>query len=280
VIKGYGNCGRFSLTNQGEKDMKTTFYYFRKTLVLLLPLLLWSSIIPAAILLSVAPPASALSIPEKLVYDLTWTGIKAGTATQEIHTDGAETRIISTARSADWITTFFPVEDRIETVLSSAAPGKIGLPKVYRLKIREGSHRRDKEILFDHGKGVAHYKDNLNGDKREIAIPADTLDTLSSFYYVRTLKLEVGKHVLLTILDNKKLWNVEVKVLRKEKIKTKLGSFDTIVIKPLMQSEGIMERKGDMHIWLTDDERLLPVKMKTKVKVGSITATLVDGTFK
>jgi hypothetical protein len=260
--------------------MKKFIFCFLKPLEIQRPSFLFFSIILAIALLSVACPALTLSIPEKLVYDLTWTGIKAGTATQEILTDGGETKIISTARSADWITSFFPVEDRIETVLAGAAPGKIGLPKVYRLKIREGSHRRVKEVLFDHGKGVAHYKDNLNGDKRDISIPAATMDTLSSFYHVRTLKLEVGKPVFLTILDNKKLWNVEVQVLRKEKIKTKLGSFETIVIKPLMQSEGIMERKGEMFIWLTDDERLLPVKMKTKVKVGSITATLIGGTFK
>jgi len=69
-------------------------------------------------------------------------------------------------------------------------------------------------------------------------------------------------------------------VLRKEKIKTSLGTFDTIVIKPLMQSEGIIDKKGEMFIWLTDDNRLLPVKMKTKVKIGSVTATLVGGSFK
>jgi hypothetical protein len=223
--------------------------------------------------------SSALGIPEKLIYDLTWTGIKAGTAVQEISSDSSETRIVSTARSADWISLFFPVEDRIEAVLTLSTPSKFGSTKAYRLKIREGSHRRDKEVYFDHAKGVAHYHDNLNGDKREIPIPANAMDTLSSFYFVRTLKLEVGKPVHLTILDNKTVWNVEVQVLRKEKIKTKLGTFDTIVIKPLMTSEGIMDRKGDMFIWLTDDHRLLPVRMKTKVKVGSITAALVGGTY-
>jgi hypothetical protein len=223
--------------------------------------------------------AKAFGVPEKLVYDLTWTGIKAGTAVQEIVSDGNETRIISTARSADWITVFFPVEDRIETVLSGSSPSRIGLPKVHRLKIREGSHRRDKEMHFDQSKGMVRYMDNLNGDRRVIPVPANTYDTLSSFYFIRTLKLEVGKPVFLSIIDNMKVWNVEVQVLRKEKIKTKLGSFDTIVIKPLMKSEGIMDRKGEMLIWLTDDQRLLPVKMKTKVKVGSITATLVGGTF-
>lgn len=238
----------------------------------LFSLLAWS-------LLGSPHPAAAFGTHEKLVFDLTWTGIKAGTATQEITSSGTETRIVSVARSADWISVFFPVEDRIETVLTGNTPSRIGLPKLYHLKISEGSHRRDKEVRFEHVKGVAHYKDNLNGDRRVIPISASTIDTLSSFYFVRTLKLEVGKSVFLTILDNMKVWNVEVQVLRKEKIKTKLGSFDTIVIKPLMQSEGIMDRKGDMYIWLTDDHRLLPVKMKTKVKVGSITATLVGGSY-
>lgn len=224
--------------------------------------------------------ASSLSIPEKLVYDLTWTGIKAGTATQEISSGNGVTRIISIARSADWISVFFPVEDRIESVLSTSTESKIGLSKSYYMKIREGSHRRDKETHFDHAKGIAYYKDNLNGDRREIPITSSTLDTLSSFYFVRTLKLEVGKSVYLTILDNMKTWKVEVQVLRKEKIETKLGTFNTIVIRPLMKSEGIIDKKGEMLIWLTDDSRLLPVKMKTKVKVGSITATLVGGSFK
>lgn len=230
--------------------------------------------------LSIVPAnASALTIPEKLVYDLTWTGIKAGTATQEIVVENGDIKITSIARSADWITVFFPVEDRIVSILSTKPELKLGQSKSYSLKTREGSHRRDREVEFNHAKGIAYYKDNINGDKRELPIVAATLDTLSSFYFVRTLNLEVGKSVFLTILDNLKTWNVEVKVLRKEKIKTSLGTFDTIVIKPLMQSEGIIDRKGEMLIWLTDDKRLLPVKMKTKVKIGSVTATLVGGSF-
>ncbi|MDD2337142.1 MAG: DUF3108 domain-containing protein [Geobacteraceae bacterium] len=223
--------------------------------------------------------ASALTIPEKLVYDLTWTGIKAGTATQEIVAENGEIKITSIARSVDWITVFFPVEDRIVSILSANPEAKLGQSKSYSLKTREGSHRRDREVQFNHAKGIAYYKDNLNGEKRELPIASSILDTLSSFYFVRTLKLEVGKSVFLTILDNLKTWNVEVQVLRKEKIKTSLGTFDTIVIKPLMQSEGIIDRKGEMLIWLTDDKRLLPVKMKTKVKIGSVTATLVGGSF-
>jgi hypothetical protein len=233
----------------------------------------------AALLVAGPQLASALSIPEKLVYELTWTGIKAGTATQEILNDNGVVKIISTARSADWLDTFFVVDDRIESVMASSHPDQLGLPKSYRMKIKEGKTRRDKEILFDHAKRTALYIDHLNGEKKSVDIAENTLDTLSSFYFIRSQKLEVGKSIFISIFDSKRLWNTEVQVLRKERINTKLGSFDTIVIKPLMKSEGIFEKKGDMFIWLTDDTKLVPVKMKTKVPVGSITATLVGGKF-
>jgi Protein of unknown function (DUF3108) len=225
------------------------------------------------------PQASALNIPEKLVFDLTWTGIKAGTATQEIFADKDSVRVISTARSADWISVFFPVEDRVESILTKTVPPLLGLPKDYRLKTREGKRRKDKEIIFKHAKGKAVYIDHLGGERAEIAIGPNTYDAYSSFYYVRTLPLTIGKSVYVSILDNKELWNVEVQVLRKEKLDTIFGEVNTILIKPLIKSEGIFERKGEIFIWLTDDARRIPVKMQTKVMIGSVTATLVGGKF-
>jgi len=235
--------------------------------------------ITLCLVFTLAPQAFALNIPEKLVYDLTWTGIKAGTATQEIIEEKDSIRIVSTARSADWISVFFPVEDRVESLLTKVAPPLIGLPKNYRIKTREGNRRKDKEIIFDHDKRQAVYIDHLNGGQVEVTIHGNTYDVYSSFYYVRTLPLEVGKSVFVSILDNNELWNVEVQVLKKEKLKTKLGEVETVLIKPLIKSEGIFERKGEIFIWLTDDARRIPVKMKTKVMIGSITATLVGGNF-
>jgi len=230
-------------------------------------------------LIAMTTTASALTVPEKLVYDMTWTGIKAGTATQEIIDEGDSIRIVSIARSADWISVFFPVEDRVESLLAKVPPPQLGLPRDFRMKVREGKHRRDKEIIFDHGKGKARYIDHLNGEKVELEIGKNTYDPYSSFYYVRTLPLEVGKSVFVSLLDNKQLWNVEIQVLKKEKLDTILGKINTILIKPLMKSEGIFQKKGEIYIWLTDDARHIPVKMKTKVAIGSITATLVGGKF-
>lgn len=242
----------------------------------------FSLIICVAILfghLSISPSA-AFTIPEKLVYDLTWTGVKAGTATLEVVNDKETLRVISTANSANWVSVFYKVEDRVETVL---AKGKsdifLARPQSYRLKISEGRHRRDKEVIYDHAQKKAVFIDHLDKDRKEFPISEHTFDPLSVLYYVRTLKLEVGKSVYMDIFDSKKLWNVEVKVLRRERISSILGDVETVVVKPLMKSEGIFNRKGDMLIWLTNDQKRIPVKMQTKVAVGSITATLASSTY-
>ncbi len=215
------------------------------------------------------------NIPEKLVYDLTWTGIKAGEAILEIKDSGDQLLIISTARSAKWVSVFYTVDDRVESRLLKDISNSLN----YRLKLREGKRRKDKEVIFDIKQSKVLYIDHLNNEKREIDIPTPILDPLSSFYYLRRLPLEVGKSVFVTIFDSKKVWNVEVQVLRKERVEVPAGEFDTIVIKPLMKSEGIFYRKGDIFIWLTDDDRKIPVKLQTKVKIGSINANLVGGNF-
>ncbi len=83
----------------------------------------------------------------------------------------------------------------------------------------------------------------------------------------------------MEVFDNKKLYKAEVQVVKKEEIETGFGTFKTILIRPVLQSEGIFSRKGDILIWLTDDAKRLPVLLKTKVKVGSIKATLTGGKY-
>ncbi len=233
-----------------------------------------------AVLLLLVSQASAFSIPERLEFEVTYTGIPAGRAVQEVTQVGSEIHIVSTARSADWLNLFFPVDDRIESVLVAGAPPQhIGVPRVYRERIREGGTRYHKEALFDRDKLEVVTKDLLKKTEKNQKITASTYDTMSSFYYFRTVALQVGASTYIDIFDCKKLWNTEVQVLRREEVQTPVGRFKTVVIKPILKSEGIFARTGDMFIWLTDDERRIPVQMKSKVKIGSITATLVGGSY-
>ncbi|BDV41802.1 hypothetical protein GURASL_07250 [Geotalea uraniireducens] len=221
------------------------------------------------------PVDGADRVPEVLTYELTWTGIPVGVASQEIFDDGANRRIVSTARSNDWLSVFFPVEDPIESRYNPHEGQFPGQVRHYRLQTREGRHHRDREIEFLPAQGIARFRDNLSGEQAAVAIPPGTIDVYGSFYLVRYLPLEVGVSHFVEILDSKRQRRIEVRVLRKERLKTVLGDVETIVIQPLVKSEGVFEGKGSVLIWLTDDSRRVPVRARTKVTVGSVTATLV-----
>lgn len=227
-----------------------------------------------------AATASAFPIPERLEFELSYTGITAGRAVQEVKQVNNEVQIISTARSADWLRFFFPVDDRIESfLLTDTSAQFMGTPRLYHERKREGKTITDREARFDHQKLEVTTIDHRNSSEKKHAITRQTYDSLSSFFYFRTVPLQVGTSHFIDIYDCNRLWNTEVKVLRREQLKTPLGRFNTIVIQPLLQSEGIFARTGDMLIWLTDDERRIPVQMKSKVVVGSITATLTGGSY-
>lgn len=227
-----------------------------------------------------AVPAAAFPIPERLEFELSYTGITAGHAVQEVKQDGTDIHITSTAKSADWLRFFFPVDDRIESFLTSGSlPMSIGSPRLYQERKREGRTKTDREAHFDRQKLEVTTIDHRKKTEKKQAITKRTYDTLSCFFYIRTIPLQVGTSYFIDIYDCNRLWNTEVKVLRREELITPLGRFKTIVIHPLLKSEGIFARTGDMFIWLTDDERRIPVQMKSKVVVGSITATLIGGSY-
>lgn len=224
--------------------------------------------------------ADAFPIPERLEFELSYSGITAGHAVQEVKQVGAETHIVSTAKSADWLRFFFPVDDRIESYLVSGTPPLyIGSPRLYQERKHEGKTITNREARFDRQKLEVTMVDHRNKVEKKATITKRTYDTLSSFFYFRTIPLQVGTSYFIDMYDCNRLWNTEVKVLRREELATPLGRFKTIVIQPMLKSEGIFARTGDMFIWLTDDDRRIPVQMKSKVIVGSVTATLTGGSY-
>jgi hypothetical protein len=225
-----------------------------------------------------SPAFADQKIPEKLIYRLSWTGIPVGVATQEIFEEGRVRKIISTARSNDWLSAFFPVDDRTESVLEKSGdfPGRA---RTFRMLFREGTHFRDREISFNPAAKTAHFFDRKQGEHQYVNIEAETFDIYSSFYYIRHQQLEPGKSVYVNVLDSTELHRIEIRVLRKERIKVPAGEFDTIVIEPMVKSEGVFEGKRGAYIWLTDDSRRIPVKAQTKVTVGSVTAVLTGGNY-
>jgi hypothetical protein len=178
--------------------------------------------------------------------------------------------IESTALSNRFFSSFYKVRDKVTSYVDADSL----FSRYFNKHLREGDYRKDEEVSFDHVRGKALYSQN-----REYDITYGVQDVLSAFYYVRTLDLEVGHDIFLAAHSSKKTYEMRVIVHRRESVQTDLGTFDCFVVQPIMIGEGLFKQEGDLVIYITADERRIPVLMKTKLPVGSITASLKEFTL-
>ena len=216
-------------------------------------------------------PALAVIAPERLVYEVKWGGIKAGSAVLEAKAEGDEIRIVNTIRSTGLVSAFFSIDDKTESVVSSQ-----GKPRIFKENIREGSFKARKEVSFNFTNLSADGKDLLKRIEKRDAISARTYDNLSSIYFIRSAKLVPGQSIYFDIYNFKHLWNAEVRVVKREEVTTPLGKFKTVMVTSQLKYEGVPARVGNATFWFTDDSRRIPVRITTQLKVGEITLSLVE----
>jgi uncharacterized protein DUF3108 len=222
------------------------------------------------------PAALPFFAGEELYFEVRWMGLLAGNASMAVSSQVSKNghdvyHIQSLAESSPFFSLFYNVRDRGETFVDVREL----YPWFFYLEQHEGSRSTQHTVTFDQQRGIALYSKNQQ-NPQEIKTPVRVHDSLSSFYILRTMPLRVGQSVHLNTFSNGKTYDVEVQVLRRERLETYWGVVDTLVVQPLMRFQEILRQKGDVLIWVTDDARRLPVRMMTAIKVGSIEATLVD----
>ncbi len=182
-------------------------------------------------------------------------------------------KITSTTRSNKFISMFYPVNDVVETYMDVMNL----YPYRFRSRQQEGSYASDKEILFDREKKTATFINHQAGVERHTSeVSPIVQDPLSVVYFFRTLPAEVGKDIQVEVFDGGKNWTLVIQVLKREKLWTPAGTFNTIKIKALIKYEGLFVNKGDVLVWFTDDTSRMPVMMESKIKIGHITAMLIE----
>jgi hypothetical protein len=218
---------------------------------------------------------------ERLTFVLKWTVIPAGEAVLEVlpleHMAGLDAyHFVLTARSNAFIDAFYTVRDRIDAWSDAAMTRSL----VYRKKQHEGSTRRDITVSFDWEEMTAQYT-NKGQSREPIAITDGTFDPLSIFYWSRSVDLVVGGQIQRAVTDGKKHVIGAADVVRRERITVPAGTFDTLLIEPdLSHVGGVFEKSPDakIQLWISADRRRLPVKLKSKVIVGSFSGELVSAT--
>ena len=216
---------------------------------------------------------------ERLNFVLKWTIIPAGEAVLQVlpreQMAGIDAHhFLLTARSNAFVDAFYMVRDRID----AWADGAMRQSLFYRKKQHEGSTRRDIIVTFDWAQMTVQYSNH--GEAREpIPITAGTFDPLSIFYWSRSADLVVGGRLQRWVTDGKKHVLGVADVIRRETVRVPAGTFDTFLIEPdLAHVGGVFEKSPDakIQLWVSADYRRLPVKLKSKVIVGSFSGELVS----
>ncbi len=216
---------------------------------------------------------NAFKVGEKLTFDVKYGFVTAGVAYMEIpkikkiaKRDVYQIRFKVNSVSA--FDPFFKVRDRYETYMDVE-----GLfPWRFEQHIREGSYSRDFSAFFDMRKNKA-----ITTGGKTYDIPDNVNDIVSAFYLARTFNydtLKVGDSFHLENFYKDKVYPLDVVYRGKETITVDAGTFDCIMIEPMVVAGGLFKSEGSIIIWLTDDEVKMPVKVKTKVLIGSIDAVL------
>lgn len=112
------------------------------------------------------------------------------------------------------------------------------------------------------------------GEKPEQPSIENPLDEGAFMYFVRTQELEVGKTYEYHRYFRPDRNPVIVKVIRKERLSVAAGTFNTILIQPIIKSKGIFSENGQAQLWLTDDKDRIMVQMKARLKFGSVSLYL------
>jgi len=240
--------------------------------------LLFSHIISSALLAEPNPGMKHPVVGEKLTYILRWGLIPVGWAT--LHVKGMEEYqgrkvyvIAMTAWSNAFLSKIYKVKDYAETYVDVETQCTL---RFYKNQY-EGGYQSNEEMVYDQENHRARYHSFRNGMVKEMEIPANVQDALSSIYYFRTLSLEEGKSLFMDVNADEKNWVLEVQVLdfKKDWEVRRMGSFNAFYIEPLAKFKGMFERRGRVWVWVSADHRRLPLLVKSKVPFGSVTGTLV-----
>jgi len=164
----------------------------------------------------------------------------------------------------DWI---FKVRDRYESYFDA---GSMQPVKSIR-DVSEGKYKKYEEVVFDAKNNTAISKKGVH------KVPQNIQDVISAVYCARNLdytSYKEGDKIPFNMFFGSEVYNMYIRYAGKETVKTKYGNIKTIKLKPLLLKGDTFKGGEGMTVWVTDDNNHVPVKIESKLSVGSIKVDL------
>jgi hypothetical protein len=226
------------------------------------------------------PQVDPFRVGEKVVLEASYFGVVAGDIILEVRpfveVNGRKSyRFTGTAQSTSVFAMFYAVDDWFETFVDFETL----VPYSYALHVKESKQLRETRSIFNWDKMTASFWDKRITSEGEVEekkydwdIPSYSQNVFTTAFYLRGFALKPGKKVAFRLAHEKENMVVTGEILRRERIETPAGEFNTVVVKPKIELNGVFRPVGDIFIWLTDDDRKFIVRIESKIKIGKIVA--------
>ncbi len=171
--------------------------------------------------------------------------------------------IIGDGKTTSFFDGFFKVRDKYESFIDTATLQ----PYKFVRNIVEGDFKKFESVTFNQASNTATSQGGT------FKVPDCVQDVLSSIYYARNIdfnKYKPGDRIPFSMFIDDKTYNLYIRYLGKEKIKTKYGRFNAIKFKPLLIEGTIFKGGEKMTVWVSDDANKIPVRIESPISVGSV----------
>jgi hypothetical protein len=214
---------------------------------------------------------TAFQAGEKIVmtvyYAVAGIYVNAGTATftnsLEILNNKPVYHIVGDGRSNSSYDVLYKVRDRYETYIDTTTLQ----PLKFVRDVNEGGYKKYQNVSFNKTANTAITNDGL------FKVPTCVQDVVSAVFYARNIdftKLRPNDRIAFDMFLDNEVFNMYIRYLGKETIKTKYGKFRAIKFKPLLIKGTIFEGGEQMVVWITDDENHIPVRIESPISVGKV----------
>lgn len=215
---------------------------------------------------------------EKLTFQIRWSFIPAGEVVLEIppieSVDGVKSyHFVMIAKTYPLIDLIYRIRDRVDAYTDIAMTHSI----LYK-KQNKGKGKRDVIVNFNWEKQEAQYS-NFGRERKPIGILPGSFDPFSIFYAFRLHDLKENAEVEAPVTDGKKCVVGKARVIKREKIRVASGTYDTYLVEPDLKHIGGVFKKtknAKIRIWVTADTKRIPVKVESRVVVGSFVGELIS----
>ncbi len=209
-------------------------------------------------------------------YKVKYGVIPIGLADVEVHqkifnVDNTPCYRVNVFGRTTGVTDLFKVRNTYRSFIDTTAI----LPLKFEYSAREGNFKRDQTYDFDHQK---HTVTKLDKDKKEVyKVPVFVQDMISGYYYLRTVdfsKMKVGETVSAPLFFDKDIYNMKVRYVGKDVVKTRFGKIKVLKLNPVLPKNELFKGEDAIRIWVSDDKNRVPIRIEADMYVASVNLEL------